>query len=615
MVTQGNQLVPPFTGSPSSALNLATNVSPNALLGSGSYPLPSAAGPGPLTAPPLGAGETFWDLSAGSNSDLALRGEWSSLTAVYAVSNSPSNLGGIVPVGGLTIDGYVYAAGTYVFQFMDLSASYVYLEPGYASVLFRGCRMRVETGAPGAVHPDPAYTGFTGVHYGDIGWQSAADVAANPSASPVGLDFSGVPHGARVLRCYVSYVSTGIQPNNNSGVLDVIENYVEKITNTAGAHLNGITLNGGNANALILRNHVVLVTPDENGTAVDQTDCISLFQDFGDFAGNGTNSDGSTGYFISGNYVGGTGYCFYIGQNSGTMPDTVNNLIFTNNLVTTSQYSTGGVFGPAAAIPTWGSFGNFESGNLWADGPLARTQDIFGNAVTTVVNTFAGGTNGTGVTTGNSGGASGNAFDSILNAFGGTTAYDSAHAIASTLSADVTLPSAANAGVQWGTSLTSGTPIGEAWFRIYVYLAANLAHRETIVQFNPSSGFGPVLDLGTSGLVQFLDANGTTQLTSANSISTGAWARIEGYVIASATVGQFEFKLFLSPNSVTPDETQTSGATQNTGIDIASVGYGFPNGQAAEQMWMDGLGASSSGYIGPVPAAAGGGALLAGWPP
>jgi hypothetical protein len=45
-----------------------------------------------------------------------------------------------------------------------------------------------------------------------------------------------------------------------------------------------------------------------------------------------------------------------------------------HNLMTASVYSTGGFFGPATAVPSWGSFGNAEANNTWADGPSQGTS-------------------------------------------------------------------------------------------------------------------------------------------------------------------------------------------------------------------------------------------------
>ena len=364
-----------FTGAPSSAVNLGTNTGPNALLVSASYPLPSTAGHGPLTTVPLPGGFTYWRIDTGTSGQFTMPNLWGSPTQPYVYNNTSSNLGGIIPAGGLTIDGYAYPAGTYVFQFMDFSQGIGATGTGYidavsapaagVSVLFRGCRFR--GGAEnGYLNVNATYTTGLYYHYCDLGAVNSA--AANESG--IAIDMSGAGSAFRAYRCYISYPTSGIFANiGGSGACDVIENFIEKLSlSNLSAHLNGISLNGGNLNASILRNHIVIVTPDEQGNTIDQTDCIAFFQDFGTFPGSGHNTDGTKGYWVNDNYCGGTGYCFYFGQNPATNPNTVNNMNAGGNLLTTSVYSTGGSNGAAAAIPSWGSFGNSETANTWADG-------------------------------------------------------------------------------------------------------------------------------------------------------------------------------------------------------------------------------------------------------
>jgi hypothetical protein len=387
-VTNGSQLVGMFTGSPSGTRDMSTNVGPNALLANSSYPLPSYSGTssvGGLTTIPVPTRGSY--LINGTAELTEICNHWASgSSTVYAYNNSSSNTGGVVPSGGLTIDGYVVPAGTFVFQFMNFNES-ITLQAPAANVLLRGCRIRGPAPAPGMVYAevdsgDPAveFTNYFWAHYCDMGgWGSSL-----ANCATVALDVE-VGAGIRWLRNYISYIGTGFQPNQG-GACDVIENYIDKITLADSTwHLNGVALNGGNLNCSILRNHIVVAATDELGNAITQTDCIALFQDFGTFLGTGTNPDSTTGYVIDSNYVGGTGYCFYLGQNSGTAPTTVEHLTFTNNLVTTAEYSTGGANGPVAAVPTWsGTYHNAESNNLWADGSESG-QDIFGGGGTPTI--------------------------------------------------------------------------------------------------------------------------------------------------------------------------------------------------------------------------------------
>lgn len=279
----------------------------------------------------------------------------------YIPSDDPANHGGIIPSGGLTIDGFDYPAGTYVCQFMDFSGQDFYCS-GSNMVLFRGCRGRGTSASVGFWNCAVGHSGYIAAHFCDLGGLGAA--SGNYHEIPMKI-LDAV--GARAYRNRIRYCTTGFQFNCANG--EIIENYITDLT-TFGtdAHLNGCTHNGGESCSMVLRNYIVVDTLDAEGRTVNQTDCISYFQDFGEFPGTGTNSDGSTGYKVADNYVGGTGYCIYAGKNAGSPSDSVNNMVLTGNLVTTASYANGGANGPIAAEPSWGSLGNAANDNRWADG-------------------------------------------------------------------------------------------------------------------------------------------------------------------------------------------------------------------------------------------------------
>ena len=362
----------PVGGTQNQVTSTTANVGPNALLASGSYPLPTAAGPGPLTSATATFTGGFWRVNStpgsGQNNLVSL---WTSPTAAYTYNNSPSNLGGIVPAGGLTIDGYPVVAGTYVYQFMELSAGGVgnfLLQAGGAPVMFRGCRLRAVASSPGFFNSQSGgYTGQFYAHFCDFGGAgsgSECDIAVQIAQNG----------GLRLLRNYISWVGSGIiQTGTTPAVFfDVIENLIENMTLYNGSlHLNGIKLQGGNANGRVLRNCVVFDQHDALGNQITQTDPIGMIPTDGTFLGQGTNPDGSSGYVVQGNFTGGGGYCYYLGSDSGNSP--VSNLAFTNNQVTAGQFATGGANGTTTFAPPsgWGASGNRQSGNTWADGPSA----------------------------------------------------------------------------------------------------------------------------------------------------------------------------------------------------------------------------------------------------
>jgi hypothetical protein len=296
--------------------------------------------------------------------------EWSP-TGNYVYNNSPSNKGGVVPAGGMVIDGYTVPAGTRVAQFRNFSAGDFYVTSGQ-NILFRGCRWRHTNRAPGDFNCAAGQTSRIWILHCDSGGVGAADAQYNEV--PIKLASAG--SGSAVYRCYISYTTSGIQINA-SGV-DVVENFIEKLTLFYGSpgppgesgekHLNGITVNGGENCMRVLRNRILVATPDEAGHAIIQTDCISFFQDFGTFPGTGTNpQDGTIGYRVMDNYIGGTGFCLYAGKNAGSASNSVNNMVVTGNKITNQWYPNGGSFGSIAAEPAWGTLGNVKSNNTIAE--------------------------------------------------------------------------------------------------------------------------------------------------------------------------------------------------------------------------------------------------------
>jgi hypothetical protein len=369
---------------------MATHVGPNALLRTSTYPNVSAApGPGPLLAVPVpGAG---WRIDGSSEFGTdGLCTNWAGspgsagAAPAYVYNNLPSNKGGIVGAGGLVIDGFPVPAGTYVFQFMDISsgATTVQLIAPGPSCVFRGCRGRYAQSAPGFWNASPgdAWAGALWLLYCDAGG-TGKNTSTQVTDTAIDIESSS---GITVYRCYISYVGhMTAQMAASTTSYDMIECYSEKGIYNPSLHFNGgAFMGGGQDNCRIQRNHIVHESPDENGNPLSETSCISLNNysngTYGGgtvlpLAGTGTNPDGTPGYQITGNYCGGTGYPFYLGQITPASVSPVTNMTFAGNLLTASVNSAGGADGPVDIAPAWGGSGCTQSGNLWADGPHAGT--------------------------------------------------------------------------------------------------------------------------------------------------------------------------------------------------------------------------------------------------
>ncbi len=218
--------------------------------------------------------------------------------------------------------------------------------------------------------------------------------------------------------------------------------------------------------------------------------------------------------------------------------------------------------------------------------------------MTTLVNSFEGGSNTTTISTGNSGGVSGNAFDSVtIGALAGVT-FSSTHAAHGFLSCAIATGSpGANALLTWTTSLTA-TTVPQAWFRAYFYLTAYSGNLRVIRVQNAGTLCGAVA-FNASAKVSLLDSAGTGQKTSTTTLPANQWFRIEGFVIGSASVGQVQAQIYLAEDSPTPTETLTTAATLNTTGAMNRVDFGNPASVASFTYWLDDVGASTTGYIGP----------------
>jgi hypothetical protein len=157
-------------------------------------------------------------------------------------------------------------------------------------------------------------------------------------------DVYGDATGIKVIGDNIWHTATGVQIG--AGV--IANNYIHSMGFKSGDHVNGITVNGSTT-PLAIRHNTVFVN-------LDQTDAISLFEDFGVEANK----------LIKDNLVAGGDYSIYGGAKSGG-PQSYNIRIIGNRF-SRKYYSNGGQFGPAAYFDS--GRGNVWAGNIW-DGSKA----------------------------------------------------------------------------------------------------------------------------------------------------------------------------------------------------------------------------------------------------
>lgn len=296
----------------------------------------------------------------------------------YVYNNSTSNHGGIVPSGGLTIDGYSVPAGTWVVQFQDCSADNIIIEgdcggagSAFPGVLFRGCRMRNAYTAPGFFNQNGQSPGGTiWMLYCDGGAVDTTHMCESIFESK-GLDTRDKDR-LYVIRCYLSLATTLVFLRNSGDA--AIENFCEKVQDfgDASKHLNGIGNSGGQTATMWLRNNMIMV---QQAGSTQLTDVVQFAADDGAYPGTGTNQDGSSGYQIRDNYLGGAAFTLQLGVDKSNTAADVKGIVVTGNHFSQSLYTNGGSSGLGYKGPTWGSLGNQwgspGTDNIWVDGPNA----------------------------------------------------------------------------------------------------------------------------------------------------------------------------------------------------------------------------------------------------
>lgn len=169
-----------------------------------------------------------------------------------------------------------------------------------------------------------------------------------------------------------------------------------------------------------------------------------------------------------------------------------------------------------------------------------------GNAKT---NTLTGGTNGVTITTGNSGGTSGNAFDNIL----GSPQYSNTQAYGGSGLSAFNPSSGVDTHMDWSGVSQAGDVFCA---RMYVYLVSATAGSQRMLVVNGPGGIVSALWMFNNRTVRVYLGFATSVAAQLNTpIPTGQWVRLElRYTIDSAGNGTAEIWLYTDPDSAIPAE-------------------------------------------------------------
>ncbi len=251
--------------------------------------------------------------------------------------------------------------------------------------------------------------------------------------------------------------------------------------------------------------------------------------------------------------------------------------------------SVTGFLGPAGVIATGGV----------APQPLALTGSAL-DANTQLVNNFESGSNGTAITTGNSGSSVAHAFD-VCSVTNGSLTYSSTQAAHGLLSGAFSTNS--SGGVSYVAWTTSVTPMTTCYGRAYLYLTAAPAVQDANILFRGTGASAAGSIQVTTGLqLALVTPSAVTALTFATVLPTGQWVRVE-WTMVTGTAGNASMtvSLYTTPDSAIPAESRadTANAWGGTG-GVAEVDFGWTSTHASQPLtYFDDVALSPSGLFGP----------------
>lgn len=213
------------------------------------------------------------------------------------------------------------------------------------------------------------------------------------------------------------------------------------------------------------------------------------------------------------------------------------------------------------------------------------------------INGAAGGSQGTTVTTGNSGGDSGTAWDTVtINATAALT-FDNTKGRGNFAYKCSTGGTAGTCFPQWtlGTGITT-----TVFMRCYYYFTANPGANHRIFVFANGGTQHANVQMLTTGKLRWVLGSGGTLTTMTNSVSLNQWIRLELSAVVTAT-GTLTMRLYNNADSDTITETST-GANASGQTSVTVAGYGISGTAVANigPFWMDEMEFNDTGFPGPV---------------
>lgn len=245
-----------------------------------------------------------------------------------------------------------------------------------------------------------------------------------------------------------------------------------------------------------------------------------------------------------------------------------------------------------------------ESRTVWYDTITARSQSSgwVGPqvAVTSIINTAEGGTNGTVPTTANTGGASGDAAAVVTVGTNNAITFSNENPAHGTLGYKMEFGTATGGSLRWNFSEP-----GRLVHSFYVMVESLPTSFDYLAGIRHSAGYMCIVGINSSGKFIMQDSTGSAIGASVadDTFPTNQYVRVEVAVRKGTTAsdGLIEYAYYIGDATI-PEMTWSSSA-QNTGTnDVAQVIIGRNTGAAQPNtMWYDTIRTQNlaSGWIGP----------------
>lgn len=212
-------------------------------------------------------------------------------------------------------------------------------------------------------------------------------------------------------------------------------------------------------------------------------------------------------------------------------------------------------------------------------------------------NSFEGSSDETTVTTGNSGGGSGSAFDSAVVGTGATVVYDNAFSGLGTFSCRIgTTGTSSLAYVGWNLA-TVASDYARGLLRL---TSLPSAAAQPVLRYLSGANQAFRVNVKSAGTIEVRDAGNNVVGTTTAAITAGQFWRLEVRPVFSTTVGAIELRYYASPNSTgSPTETLTlTGLTLTANATEIRWGVGAALANAVST-WFDNVATEGTTWFGP----------------